>query len=72
MLSCDNVENMIEFVLHCLCSEDCFNMPKAAYFVDNIDFNCLKGIAGYNHLEKYKEPGIWSKPENFSSSYEKM
>jgi len=67
MLSCDNIENMIEFVLHCLCSEDCFNLTKAAYFIDNIDFNCLKGIAGYNHVEKFQEPAIWSKPEHFTS-----
>jgi len=67
MLSCNNVENMIEFVMHCLCSEDCFNLPKAAYFIDNIDFNCLKGIAGYSHAQKCKEPFIWANPELFSS-----
>lgn len=66
MLSCDNTENMIEFVMHCLCSEDCFNMPKAAYFIDNIDFNCLKGMAGYSHIEKFREPSIWSNPDTFT------
>lgn len=67
MLSYDDRENMIEFVLHCLCSEDCFNMPKAAYFIDNIDFDCLKGVAGYCHAQKCKEPIIWSNPEVFTS-----
>jgi len=67
MLSCDNIENMIEFVMHCLCSEECFNLPKAAYFIDNIDFDCLKGMAGYSHVEKFKEPGIWNNPDNFTS-----
>ena len=35
-----------ELVLYDLSRKHCFNFGKAAYFVDNPDFNCLKGIAG--------------------------
>jgi hypothetical protein len=44
-------EHTSEFVLHELCNQQCFNLLKAAYFVDNPDFDCLRGIAGYNQEE---------------------
>ena len=37
MLSLKNQENITEFVLHDLCNKKCFNLEKAAYFVDNPD-----------------------------------
>jgi hypothetical protein len=40
-----------EFVLHELCNKQCFDMLKAAYFVDNPDFDCLRGVAGYSQEE---------------------
>lgn len=40
-----------EFTLHELCHLACFNLEKAAYFVDNPDFDCLQGIAGYDNTE---------------------
>ena len=58
-------ENVSEFVLHDLCSE-CFAFNKAAYFIDNPAFNCLKGVAGYNHDESYTGE-IWQDPESFSN-----
>lgn len=60
-------ENTTEFVLHDLCHEDCFNLNKAAYFVDNPDFDSLKGVAGFFRDEGYRnEQSIWEKPEDFS------
>ncbi len=44
-------EHVSEFVLHELCNKQCFNMKRAAYFVDNPDFDCLRGIAGYSQEE---------------------
>lgn len=44
-------EHVSEFVLHELCNKQCFDMTKAAYFVDNPDFDCLQGIAGYSQEE---------------------
>lgn len=68
MLSVHGAENTTEFVLHELCSDCCFNFPKAAFFVDNPDFNCCKGVAGCSSSECY--PGQdchWKAPEPFSN-----
>ena len=46
------IENVTEYVLHSLCDEGCLNLSKAAYFIDNPDFDCLKGIAGFNKEEE--------------------
>jgi hypothetical protein len=60
-------DNITEFVLHDLCGKDCFNLEKAAYFVDNPDFDCLKGIAGFSRLEAYHDgSSIWESPKLFS------
>ena len=40
---------MAEMILHELCDGQCLNLKQAAYFVDNPDFDCLKGIAGFHH-----------------------
>jgi len=59
-------DNLTEFVLHELCSKQCFNIQKGAYFVDNPDFNCLKGIAGYAQSEAFADADIWQNPQSFS------
>lgn len=58
-------ENMLEFLLHSMCQQSCFNFSKAAYFVDNPDFNHLKGVAGFHHSESY-EKNHWQDPKTFS------
>jgi hypothetical protein len=61
-------DDLSEFILHELCGKECFNLRKAAYFVDNPDFNCLRGIAGFSSDEAFQDPeNIWKKPEDFSS-----
>lgn len=67
MLSLHEQDNISEFVLHYLCDEDCLNLSKAAYFVDNHDFDCLKGVAGFDKLERYRKGPVWDQPEEFSS-----
>ena len=52
LLSLHEIDNATEFVLHSLCHEGGFNLSKAAYFIDNPDFDCLKGIAGFNGDEE--------------------
>ena len=54
LLSAQHVDNVAEFVLHERSHENCFNLRRAAYFVDNPDFNCLKGIAGFCRKEAYE------------------
>lgn len=66
MLALHPRENITEFVLHALCDAQCYNLEKAAYFVDNADFNCVKGIAGYNRDEEFDSLTMWSSPDEFS------
>ena len=46
---------MSEFVLHDICNPNCFNLQKAAFLVDNPDFDCLKGVAGFSADEAYQK-----------------
>ena len=60
-------DNVIEFVLHELGKTDNFNLHRAAYVIDNPDFDCLKGIAGFDRQELYKgQKDIWEDPDEFS------
>lgn len=71
MLQLKGSENTTEFVLHELCDFNCFNFSKAAYFVDNPDFNCCKGVAGCCAQERYHNPeDAWKKPEPFTKHME--
>lgn len=66
MITLHGNENVSEFVLHELCNPSCFNIKKAAYFIDNPDFDCLKGVAGVCQDESAGIDDIWQKPEEFS------
>ena len=66
MLLLQGNEHVTEFVLHELCGKECFNLEKAAYFVDNPDFDCLKGIAGFSRSEAYGSDDIWKDPQLFT------
>jgi hypothetical protein len=68
IISLHGQENITEFVLHELCQKNCLNFEKAAYFIDNPDFNCLKGMAGYWRPEAYSsQEDIWVNPKSFSA-----
>ena len=67
VLSLHGIDGVSQFVLHDLCNKDCFNLQKAAYIVDNPDFDCLRGVAGFSHDEAYTKQGIWTNPEQFIS-----
>jgi hypothetical protein len=68
MLSLTNHENVTDFVLHELCHQDCFNFEKAAYFVDNPDFDCFKGVTGISRTENFPvADDIWKNPHGFSA-----
>jgi len=67
MLSLYDLDNVAEFVLHGLCQESCFGLNQAAYFVNNPDFNCLKGVAGFSQEEtKEQTNSVLASPESFS------
>lgn len=65
MLGLHGRDNVTDFVLHELCSKDCFDIPKAAYFIDNPSFNCLKGIVGIAGQELQGFENIWAHPDQF-------
>lgn len=66
ILSLHGRGDLTEFVLRDLCHERCFNFKKAAFFVDNPDFNFLKGVAGYSHEENPTVcDKLWEHPEKF-------
>ena len=62
-----HLENLSEFVLHDVCSIDQFQVPKAAYLVNNPDFICLKGVAGYHTPESFKKGDVWMNQKAFTS-----
>jgi hypothetical protein len=66
MLQIHGLDNATEFVLHELCSKDYFNLSKAAYFIDNPDFNCLKGVVGVSGDELKNTGNIWENPAVFT------
>ncbi|HSC24862.1 MAG TPA: hypothetical protein VLB80_01425 [Candidatus Babeliales bacterium] len=65
MLQLHGMDNVTDFVLHELCSTNCFNIPKAAYFIDNPAFNCLKGVVGVSDVELQGMGDIWASPDYF-------
>lgn len=60
-------QRLPEFILHEISCEDCLNLNKAAFLVDNPDFDCLKGIAGVSREELFSSgSSIWEDPHKFS------
>jgi hypothetical protein len=66
ILRLHGTENVSEFVLYELSHEHCFNLPKAAFFVDNPDFKCFKGITGFNKKDHPEYVSLWDEPEKFT------
>ncbi len=63
IVALEGIEHTPSFVLHELCGEKAFNLSKAAFFIDNPDFNHFKGVAGYeastafgNAEQKWQDP----------------
>ena len=67
MVQNHHLENLSEFIIHDICSQDAFNINKAAYLVNNPDFTCLKGVAGYHQPESFKKENSWQLPKEFTS-----
>jgi hypothetical protein len=66
MLTLHGSENITEFVLHELCNESCFDLLKAAYFVDNPDFDCFRGVAGLSRAQAPRSFDVWKDIAKFS------
>jgi hypothetical protein len=59
-------ENLAEFILHELLDPNCFSCIKAAFFVDNPDFDCLKGVAGISTCERFPAECVWDAHMEFT------
>jgi len=60
------IDALPQIVLHDLSHDDVFGLDKAVYLVDNPDFDCLKGVAGFSRDEcKLHHQNLWEKPNNF-------
>lgn len=68
IVSLHGTDHAADLILHELCQENCFNFTKAAYFVDNHDFNCFKGIAGFSRDDANKiDKQLQQDPEQLSA-----
>ena len=56
-----DLHGLAGLLLHHLCSGECFNLSKAAYFVDNPDFDQLVGVAGFSRSEA-TGGDVWAEP----------
>lgn len=65
VLSLHGTEYLTDLVMHELCSVNCFDLQKAAYLVDNPDFDCLKGVAGFCTSKPINHNTVWETPELF-------
>ena len=66
MMLLHGLDNVTEFVLHDLASKHCFDLNKAAYFIDNPDFNCFKGVVGISQADVHAIEDIWGNPTAFT------
>ncbi len=69
MVSIHGADKVADLVLHELCQPECFNLVKAAYFVDNPDFDCFKGVSGLYRGELNDNHSVsWHDHESFVAS----
>ncbi len=57
-----HVDGLAQLVLYDISHSGRFGFKKAAYFVDNPDFDCLHGIAGFSDGEFEPEEDVWVSP----------
>lgn len=63
--------NISEFVIHELGKKECFDFDRAAYIIDNPDFNWLKGVAGLYQDEIYHpQKDLWVEIDEFTTHME--
>ncbi len=53
-----HTSGLVDLVLSHLASKNCFNLKTAAYFLDNPEFNCIKGVSGYR-AEEIEDIPTW-------------
>jgi hypothetical protein len=70
ILEAHHHEKLTELVLYELSHPDCFNFSKAAYFINNPDFNHFHGITGYakNEHPVHNSKNIWEQPDTLHNA----
>ena len=43
----EDLEPLAQIILHEVCHKDRLGLKRATYLVDNPDFGCMRGVAGY-------------------------
>ena len=56
-------EHAAEYIFHELCGNQCFGLRKAAYLIDNPDFDMTRGVAGYACDQYASKPAEHEKEE---------
>ena len=68
--SCDNLS---QIVLHYIAHPDCFDFRRAAFFIDNPDFDHLIGVAGYCTNEcSCQLDELWKEPDLFNKETQRV
>jgi hypothetical protein len=63
-----DVNDLPQLLLHELSHDSNFGLHKAAYLVDNPEFDCLKGIAGFSKDEcALHRENMWDSPHDFGN-----
>lgn len=62
-----HLENLSEFVMHDICSDDLLNTSKVAYLINNPEFLCMKGVVGWDNQEAFKKGMSWENQQDFTS-----
>lgn len=60
-----HTSGLVDLVLSHLASKHCFNLKTAAYFLDNPEFDCIKGVSGFHSSEVSDLPDwdeMWNLP----------
>ena len=60
-----HVDGLAHLVMHEISKPERFGLQKSAFLVDNPDFDCLKGIAGYSHDSHAHLDDVWQNPDSF-------
>lgn len=63
-----DTDGLAPLVLHELGHNSSLGLTKAGYLIDNPDFDCLRGVAGYAQDEcKHHKQDVWQEPHTFAS-----
>lgn len=68
-----NSDNLSQMILYELCNDDNgFAIKRAAYLIDNPDFDHIAGSAGFSNKEvQYYNPSLWEDSKGFKESIKK-